>query len=136
MNTLNRIEQAYKDKSEEDISEELIRFKEPNISWLEFYHRIMRFNQETRDQDLMYEMMIEGKLMEVRILLLCGIIPTQSAVNMAYTYSKDKFISESYENILNELQKYGIRPTNIGFDQPMTSEDQLRIFERAVNSGY
>src|SRR5579863_3935941 len=74
-------ENVYHERSKWWFNEDLLQFKEPNMTWKEFYNRI--FNLINKQDDLYYRSILHenGKLMEIKILYYLGNNPYQAEVN-------------------------------------------------------
>ncbi len=68
-------ERLYEERTKAKFNDEVIELKENNISWYEFYNRLIKFLKEHKDITLANEYAKEGKLFELKILFKRNIFP-------------------------------------------------------------
>src|SRR5579863_10472914 len=70
-------ENVYHERSKWWFNEDLLQFKEPGMTWKEFYNRIFDFINQEHNRAYIYNLYKTGKLMEIKILYHMKINPNQ-----------------------------------------------------------
>ncbi len=89
-------------------------FYEENTSWKEIYARIVSIETEIRTKtksDLTFDTTFyarNGRLMQLKILLLKGILPNEVAANVACEYDQLRILQWMKENSLEMPDQYAV----------------------------
>ena len=76
-------EDVYYERSKWWFGENLLQFRESNMTWKEFYNRISDFINKENGDYYIYKLYKNGKLMEIKILYYMKINPSESEVNIS-----------------------------------------------------
>lgn len=103
-------ERIFKTRSKERISEELLKFKEVNMSWKDFYTRIYKFQNNPQTADVYCR---NGALMELEILLSVKTI-SQNTINYLFLITLENGNLEILKYLLKKFPSVTFNEDMIG----------------------